>query len=310
MDDTFFMKRALDLARRGAGLVSPNPMVGAVIVNQGEVVGEGFHLYEGLRHAESYAIEMAGGRARGATLYCSLEPCSHHGRTPPCADALVEAGISRALIATRDPDLRVSGRGIERLLKAGIKVEVGLCEEEAARLNEAFFKYAAHKTAFVHRVFDSSEGRWMPSNEFLSSALHYDALLADETTEAARTICAALRDHRRHRPLVLIKPQADGLAVFEGEGQRPRAVVRDTRGLLESLASLRVTSILVLSSSAGFEAADKLTLISPGVENPKEVFPRLEQVVRATAGNYVELTGYPPKPTLHKKSEEQVPSGT
>ncbi len=126
--DTEFMNRALELALRGAGLVSPNPMVGAVIVRDGRVVGEGYHRYDRLRHAESYALEMAGRQARGATVYCSLEPCCHYGRTPPCTDGLIEAGIARVVVALTDPDPRVSGRGVEQLRAAGIEVEVGLCE--------------------------------------------------------------------------------------------------------------------------------------------------------------------------------------
>ena len=121
-----FMNRALHLAQQGAGLVSPNPMVGAVLVNDGRVVGEGYHLYERKKHAETYAIEQAGREAKGATLYCSLEPCCHHGRTPPCTDSLIEAGIHRAVVATKDPDPRVNGKGIAQLRSAGIEVEVGL----------------------------------------------------------------------------------------------------------------------------------------------------------------------------------------
>src|SRR5437870_2454520 len=113
--DKLLMKRALELARRGAGLVSPNPLVGAVLVNDGRVVGEGYHLYERVRHAESYAIEAAGPLAHGATLYGNLEPCCHHGRTPPCTDALIEAQIARAVIAVKDPNPSVNGRGVEQL---------------------------------------------------------------------------------------------------------------------------------------------------------------------------------------------------
>src|SRR6185369_12011684 len=129
--DTLLMKRALELARRGAGLVSPNPMVGALLVNDGRVVGEGYHRYDLLKHAESYAIDAAGKLARGATLYCNLEPCCHHGRTPPCTDALIEAGIARAVIAAKDADPRVNGRGIEQLREAGVEVDVGLLEDRA-----------------------------------------------------------------------------------------------------------------------------------------------------------------------------------
>ena len=131
--DKTFMRRALELAGQGAGLVSPNPMVGAVIVKDGRVVGEGFHRYDLLRHAEPNALEMAGDLARGATLYCTLEPCCHHGRTPPCTDALIEAGIARVVIASPDPDQRVSGHGIQKLREAGMTVEVGLLRSRSAQ---------------------------------------------------------------------------------------------------------------------------------------------------------------------------------
>ena len=139
--DIKYMKRALELARRGAGLVSPNPMVGAVLVNDGRVVGEGFHIFEKVKHAEVLALEQAGEHARGATLYCSLEPCCHQGRTSPCTVALIEAGIRRAVIAVSDPNPRVNGEGIRQLREAGITVEVGLCEDGARQLNEDFFKF-------------------------------------------------------------------------------------------------------------------------------------------------------------------------
>jgi diaminohydroxyphosphoribosylaminopyrimidine deaminase/5-amino-6-(5-phosphoribosylamino)uracil reductase len=133
------MDEALDLARQGAGRTSPNPAVGAVLVQQGEVVGRGFHTYAHVKHAEILALDAAGERARGATLYITLEPCAHQGRTPPCADALVEAGIARVVAAMEDPNPLVAGRGFQRLRDAGIAVEVtSEHAEEAAQLNEAF----------------------------------------------------------------------------------------------------------------------------------------------------------------------------
>ena len=118
--DTLLMKRTLELARRGAGLVSPNPMVGAMLVNEGRVVGEGFHRYDLLRHAESYAIEQCRGRSRAARR-CSATSsrCAHHGRTPPCSEALIEAGIARAIIAVKDPDRRVNGAASRGCAKLG-----------------------------------------------------------------------------------------------------------------------------------------------------------------------------------------------
>ncbi|HSE97662.1 MAG TPA: bifunctional diaminohydroxyphosphoribosylaminopyrimidine deaminase/5-amino-6-(5-phosphoribosylamino)uracil reductase RibD, partial [Blastocatellia bacterium] len=117
--DSVYMKLALSLARKGAGLVSPNPMVGAVIVKDGRIIGQGYHRYDLLKHAEVNALEEAGELARGATLYCSLEPCCHHGRTPPCTDAVIESGIARAVVAMSDPDPRVNGRGFALMREAG-----------------------------------------------------------------------------------------------------------------------------------------------------------------------------------------------
>ncbi len=144
------MQQALELARQGIALASPNPCVGAVIVNAtGKVVGRGSHTYEGRKHAEIVAIEQAGARARGATLYLNLEPCSHTGRTPPCSDAVITAGIKRVVIAMRDPNPLVSGAGVEKLRAAGIEVQEALLEAEARKLNEAFAKYIRHKLPFV-----------------------------------------------------------------------------------------------------------------------------------------------------------------
>jgi diaminohydroxyphosphoribosylaminopyrimidine deaminase/5-amino-6-(5-phosphoribosylamino)uracil reductase len=133
------MDQALELARQGLGRTSPNPTVGAVLVKDGQVVGRGFHTYAQAKHAEVMALEEAGALARGATLYITLEPCSHHGRTPPCADALVEAGITSVVAAMQDPNPQVSGQGFQRLREAGVSVEIASeYSEEAARLNEAF----------------------------------------------------------------------------------------------------------------------------------------------------------------------------
>ena len=143
------MQRALQLAHEGTGLTSPNPIVGAVIVQNGSVVGEGSYRYDGLKHAEVLAIEQAGDKARGATLYINLEPCSHQGRTAPCADAVIAAGIRRVVASMTDPNPVVSGRGFEKLRAAGIEVEVGLLSEVAKPLNEAFAKYTRHKIPLV-----------------------------------------------------------------------------------------------------------------------------------------------------------------
>ena len=148
--DERFLRRALDLARRGIGRTSPNPYVGALIVDSGgEVVGSGFHTYEGVKHAEILAIEQAGGKARGSVLYINLEPCSHQGRTPPCADAVIASGIRRVVASMADPNPLVSGQGFQRLRAAGIELATGILESEARELNEAFAKYIRHRTPLI-----------------------------------------------------------------------------------------------------------------------------------------------------------------
>jgi diaminohydroxyphosphoribosylaminopyrimidine deaminase/5-amino-6-(5-phosphoribosylamino)uracil reductase len=136
--DERFMARALELARRGVGMASPNPHVGAVLVSGGAIVGEGTHTYSGRKHAEILALEQAGEGARGATLYLNLEPCSHTGRTGPCTDALIAAGVRRVVASMSDPNPLVSGKGFARLSAAGMEVETGIAEQEARKLNEAF----------------------------------------------------------------------------------------------------------------------------------------------------------------------------
>ena len=137
-----YMREALDLARQGLALTSPNPVVGCVIVRDGAVVGRGFHTWQGVKHAEILALEEAGDRALGATAYVTLEPCSHTGRTGPCADALIAAGIAKVVAASRDPNPLVGGDGFARLRKAGVAVEIEYSYEvEAAKLNEPFFHF-------------------------------------------------------------------------------------------------------------------------------------------------------------------------
>lgn len=140
MQDEMYMARALKLAARGRFTTHPNPNVGCVIVKDGEIVGEGFHYRAGEPHAEVHALRMAGEKARGATAYVTLEPCSHHGRTPPCCDALIAAGVSRVVAAMQDPNPQVAGRGLYRLQQAGIEVSHGLMMNEAEALNKGFLK--------------------------------------------------------------------------------------------------------------------------------------------------------------------------
>src|SRR5271157_2479706 len=164
--DEQHMRRALDLARAGVGLVSPNPAVGAVVVDaSGREVGSGTHTYDGIKHAEVLALDQAGPRARGGTLYLNLEPCSHQGRTAPCAEAVIAAGISRVICSMEDPNPRVAGQGFAKLRAAGITVQVGLFEAEARKLNESFAKYIRRGKPLVT----------------LKSAMTLDGKIADAT---------------------------------------------------------------------------------------------------------------------------------
>lgn len=149
MDDQQYMQLALELARKAMGRTSPNPMVGAVVVKNNLILGRGYHAKAGTAHAEIHALREAGEDSKGATLYVTLEPCSHYGRTPPCTKAIIEAGISRVVAAMADPNPLVAGRGFEQLRQAGIEVQYGLMEAEAERLNEVFIKYITIGKPFV-----------------------------------------------------------------------------------------------------------------------------------------------------------------
>jgi diaminohydroxyphosphoribosylaminopyrimidine deaminase / 5-amino-6-(5-phosphoribosylamino)uracil reductase len=149
MTDELWMARALELARRGVGLTHPNPAVGAVIVKSGRVVGEGFHVYERRDHAEVVALKQAGKRAKGATLYVTLEPCCHTGRTGPCTNAIIAAGIKRVVGAARDPHSIVAGQGFQRLRRAGLQITIGAGADEAQALNESFAHWIVSKRPFV-----------------------------------------------------------------------------------------------------------------------------------------------------------------
>jgi diaminohydroxyphosphoribosylaminopyrimidine deaminase/5-amino-6-(5-phosphoribosylamino)uracil reductase len=147
--DQRYMRLALDLAAQGLGGTSPNPMVGAVLVKDGEIIGTGYHQRAGGPHAEIIALEEAGAAAAGATLYVTLEPCSHTGRTPPCTERIIAAGIRKVVVGMRDPNPLVNGRGLARLEEAGLKLKTGVLEERAARLNEVFVKYITVRRPFV-----------------------------------------------------------------------------------------------------------------------------------------------------------------
>ncbi|MBS1807963.1 MAG: bifunctional diaminohydroxyphosphoribosylaminopyrimidine deaminase/5-amino-6-(5-phosphoribosylamino)uracil reductase RibD [Acidobacteria bacterium] len=222
MTDLEFIQQTLQLAAQGKGLVSPNPLVGSLVVKDGRVVGQGFHRYAELKHAEAWAIEEAGTKAQGATIYVNLEPCSHSGngkRTAPCVEAIINAGIRRVVASMVDPNPKVNGRGFEMLRSAGIQVSTGLLEREAQRLNEKYAKMVKTGLPFVHlktacsldgRVATrTGESQWITGEQSrgVSQALRheYDAILVGINTVMKDD--PALTDRTgltRHRPLVRV----------------------------------------------------------------------------------------------------------
>ena len=175
MDDQTYIQRTLELAEKGRGLTSPGAMVGAVIVKDGRIIGEGFYTYDGIRHAETIALEQAGDAARGATVYTNLEPCSHQGRTPPCAKALINAGVAKVVTSMTDPNPLINGAGITMLRAAGVQVDAGLLEDESRKLNEAFITYKVQQRPFgilkIAMTLDgkiatrSGESKWISTEE-------------------------------------------------------------------------------------------------------------------------------------------------
>jgi diaminohydroxyphosphoribosylaminopyrimidine deaminase / 5-amino-6-(5-phosphoribosylamino)uracil reductase len=273
--DEQLLHRALDLARQGIGLASPNPYVGAVIVDpNGNVVGTGAYIYEGVKHAEVRALEHAGGKARGGTLYINLEPHSHQGRTPPCTDALIAAGIRRVVASMPDPNPKVSGRGFEKLRAAGVHVEVGGLEAEARYLNEAFARYIRHGVPLVTlksaMTLDGKIAR--PPAQGLKRAAGIPAG-GWITGEAAR----AYVHQQRHRSDAILVGKGtiladDPLLTDRSGNPRRRALLRV---ILDSHLRLPLESRLtqsVANHDAG--ASDVLVFCSPGKAEKK---PQLEE---------------------------------
>ncbi|WP_404828951.1 bifunctional diaminohydroxyphosphoribosylaminopyrimidine deaminase/5-amino-6-(5-phosphoribosylamino)uracil reductase RibD [Effusibacillus dendaii] len=193
------MQLAIQLASATGGRTWPNPMVGAVVVNQNRIVGMGAHLKAGEPHAEVHALRMAGELAKGSTIYVTLEPCSHHGKTPPCADLVIESGVSRAVVAMLDPNPLVAGRGVERIRQAGIQVEIGILEAESRMLNEVWLCSITRRRPFVWLkaamtldgkiASHSGDSRWI-TNEESRLFVHRMRNQADAILVGRNTVCA------------------------------------------------------------------------------------------------------------------------
>src|SRR5580693_6791218 len=286
--DEQFLHRALELARQGIGLASPNPYVGAVIVDQGgSIVGTGVYTYDGVKHAEVRALENAGDKARGGTLYINLEPHSHQSRTPPCTEALIAAGIHRVIACMPDPNPKVSGRGFEKLGAAGIHVEVGGMEAEARRLNEAFARYVRHgvplvtlkaamtldgkiappPAAAVKRVAGTPPGGWITGEAARSNVQQQrhqsDAILVGVGTILADDPLLTDRSgHPRRRPLLRV--------ILDSHLRLPL----ESR-IVQSVVTERKSDVLVFCSSAAKEKDKKSELEARGV--------RVEEVPQAAS---------------------------
>ena len=261
--DEQLMARAISLARNGLGRTSPNPLVGAVIVRDGRIVAEGWHRKAGTPHAEIHALNMAGELARGATVYVSLEPCAHYGRTGPCARALVEAGVSRVVVAMTDPNPKVAGKGIAILQEAGIEVTTGVLEQEARQLNEVFLKWMTTGLPFVA----------------LKTAMTLDGKIATAagqsqwiTNEASRYETHRLRDVYDGILVGINTALADNPALTtrlkEYPGRNPVRIVVDSRARLP-LESKLVTdgaARTIVAVTAGAPADRLEALRSAGAE--------------------------------------------
>ena len=210
--DLAFMRRAHALALKAKGRTGPNPMVGAVLVKEGRIIGEGYHASAGADHAEVVALKAASSEAQGTTLYLNLEPCCHYGRTPPCTEAIIRAGIKKVVASTFDPNPLVAGKGVERLKAAGIEVEIGLFAEEAKRLNEAFFTFIAKGRPFVilkvaasldgKIATNAGESRWI-TGEAARKKVHE---LRDEVDAVLVGIGTVLKDD----PLLNVRLNREG----------------------------------------------------------------------------------------------------
>ncbi len=269
--DERFLSRALDLARQGVGLTSPNPCVGAVVVDaNGTIVGTGSHTYDGLKHAEILAIEQAGEKARGATLYLNLEPCCHKGRTAPCTDAVIAAGISRVVACMQDPNPLVSGQGFAKLRSAGINASSGILEDQAKALNEAFAKYIRHHIPLVTlKAAMTLDGKIAPPPSQSPHTAH-SPRPHWITGESARAHLQELR-HQSDAILVGIGTVIADDPLLTDRSGRPRRrpllrVILDShlRLPLESrIAKTAQDDVLVLCSSA--EEKRKIQLLQLGV---------------------------------------------
>jgi len=279
--DHEFMRQALELAGRGLYTTTPNPRVGCVIVKDGTIVGAGWHESAGMPHAEVLALKAAGARARGATLYVNLEPCSHHGRTPPCADAIIDAGVGRVVAAIQDPNPRVAGAGFARLRAAGIAVEPGLMEDEARELNIGFFSRMTRGRPWVRmKIAASLDGRTALANG-KSQWITGEAARADGHRWRARA-CAILTGFGTVRD---DDPQLNVRGV--DTPRQPLKIVVDSKfetspsaRLLKGGKTLVVGAVNEEKEISALEAAGAEVIMIPNDRGKVELFGLMEELGR------------------------------
>jgi diaminohydroxyphosphoribosylaminopyrimidine deaminase/5-amino-6-(5-phosphoribosylamino)uracil reductase len=285
--DEALLHRALELAHVGIGLASPNPCVGAVIADaRGNVVGTGTYTYAGVKHAEVLALEAAGNKARGATLYINLEPHAHQGRTPPCTDALIAAGIQRVVACMPDPNPKVSGQGFERLRAAGVHVEVGRLEEQARRLNEAFARYIRHGTPLVTlKTAMTLDGKIAPPAADRGHDTSTEGFSGNWITgEAARAHVQELR-HQNDALLAGVGTILSDNPLLTDRSGRPRRrpllrVILDSHlrlpiesRLVQSAAADQTNDVLVFCASADPDKKKQLEQLGIRIENVSATGP-------------------------------------
>jgi diaminohydroxyphosphoribosylaminopyrimidine deaminase/5-amino-6-(5-phosphoribosylamino)uracil reductase len=284
LKDHQFMQRAISLAKRGHFTTSPNPRVGCVIVLEGEVVGEGFHQKAGQGHAEVYALKQAGSKAKGATAYVTLEPCSHFGLTPPCAEALIKAQVSHVIAAMVDPDPRVSGRGLELLTEAGITTQFGLLEQDARALNPGFIHLMTTQLPFVRcklaasldgkTAMASGESQWITSSEARTDVQRLRAQSCGIICGADSVIFDNAQMNVRWDALGELKQR-----YAQADIRQPVRIIIDGKN--------RLTPDLAV-----FKTSSKIILIRQTIENSQTWPHFVEQVIisKAVDSEYIDLS--------------------
>jgi diaminohydroxyphosphoribosylaminopyrimidine deaminase / 5-amino-6-(5-phosphoribosylamino)uracil reductase len=299
--DEQHLHRALELAGQSTGLASPNPYVGAVIVDaQGAIVGSGSYTYDGVKHAEVLALEQAGSKARDATLYINLEPHAHQGKTPPCTDALIKAGIHRVVASMPDPNPKVSGRGFEQLRAADVHVEVGALEYEARRLNEAFARYIRHGTPLVTlKAAMTLDGKIAPPPVEVIEKASGIPPGGWITSEVARAHVQQLR-HQHDALLVGAGTILTDNPLLTDRSGRPRRRPL-LRVILDSRLRLPVDSRIVQNVAAS-RRNDLLVFCASGDERKQEELERLG--VRIEKISAFEQNGRPDLPAILRRLAE------